>query len=67
MASRVNSNSGYYPSVEELLVAMNNDVDYKTLTGKLTKDWLHCLLKATPVVVVVIVVVKDLNSNKRNT
>ena len=47
VASRVNSTSGYYPSVEELLVALNNDVDYKALTGKLTKDWLHCLLKDT--------------------
>ena len=38
VASRVNSTSGYYPNVEELFVAMNNDVDYKALTGKLTKD-----------------------------
>ena len=48
VASRINSTSGYYPIVEELLDAMNNDVDYKALTGKLTKDWLHCLLKDTP-------------------
>ena len=26
---------------------MNKDVDYRALTGKLTKDWLHCLLKDT--------------------
>ena len=39
-----NSTSGYYPSVEELLVAMKNDVDYRAFTGKLTKDWLRCFL-----------------------
>ena len=47
VASRVNSTSGYYPSVEELLVEMNNDVDCKAVTRKLTKDWLDCLLRDT--------------------
>ena len=26
---------------------MNNDIVYKALTGKLTKDWLHFLMKDT--------------------
>ena len=46
-ASRINSTSGYYPSMEEQLLAMKNDVDYKAFTGKLTKDWLPRLLKET--------------------
>ena len=44
--SRLNSASGgrdYYPSIDELVNA--NDGEFKALTGKLTKDWLLCLLK----------------------
>ena len=44
--SRLNSASGgrdYHPSRDELLNA--NDGEFKALTGKLTKDWLLCLLK----------------------
>ena len=44
--SRLNSAScgrDYHPSIDELLNA--NDGEIKALTGKLTKDWLLCLLK----------------------
>ena len=44
--SRLNSDSGgrdYYPSIDELVNA--NDGEFKALNGKLTKDWLLCLLK----------------------
>ena len=44
--SRLNSASGgrdYYTSIDELVNA--KDGEFKALTGKLTKDWLLCLLK----------------------
>ena len=43
--SRLNSASGGrdYPSIDELVNP--KDGDFKALTGKLTKDWLLCLLK----------------------
>ena len=44
--SRLNFASGgrdYYPSIDELVNA--KDGEFKALTGKLTKDWLLCLLK----------------------
>ena len=44
---RTNSTSNYYPTVDELLGALSNDAEYKALTGKLNKEWLHCLLKDT--------------------
>lgn len=45
--SRLTATTGYYPTVDELLEAISNETDYKALTAKLTKDFLHCLLKDT--------------------
>ena len=48
VASIVNSFSGHYRLVGELLVAMDIDTEYEALTWNFTIDWLHCLLKNTP-------------------